>query len=212
MITRRSLGKLALGLLGAAALFGAQALAQDAPPAPLDKPGDVKIALVRYLSTGDFFQAYLSGVEAQAKALGVPIPYVFSTTQTERHWRALCEIVAPEGAVCAIDDFMTIEIGRLKAKSCSFHWEAMFARSMFATPSMIAQHRLLDEVAALVEAGRLRHTLTRHLGRIEATLAAQHEPELARMHVVRTPADAAALHMPPFMTPFLDYAFAQPFG
>jgi NADPH2:quinone reductase len=105
---------------------------------------------------------------AQCKALGMPFPYVFSTTQTERHWRAICEIVAPEGAVCAIDDFMSIEIGRLKAKSCAFHWEAMFARSMFATPGMIAQHRLLDEVATLVEAGRLRHTLTRHLGRIEA--------------------------------------------
>ena len=105
---------------------------------------------------------------AQARALGVPIPYVFSTTQTERHWRAICEIVAPQGAVCAIDDFMSIEIGRLKAKSCAFHWEAMFARSMFATADMTAQHRLLDEVAALVEAGRIRHTLTRRLGRIEA--------------------------------------------
>ena len=42
-------------------------------PAPFDKPGDVKIALVRYLSTGDFFQSYLSGVESQAKALGVDL-------------------------------------------------------------------------------------------------------------------------------------------
>ena len=111
---------------------------------------------------------HASDLAAQAKALGLSIPYVFATTQTERHWRAICEIVAPEGAVCAIDDFMSIEIGRLKAKSCAFHWEAMFARSMFATPNMIAQHRLLDEVAGLVEAGRLRHTLTRRLGRIEA--------------------------------------------
>jgi len=31
----------------------------------------VTIALVRYLSTGDFFQSYLGGVEAQAAALGV---------------------------------------------------------------------------------------------------------------------------------------------
>ena len=37
-------------------------MAQD-KPAPFDKPGNVKIALVRYLSTGDFFQSYLSGVE-----------------------------------------------------------------------------------------------------------------------------------------------------
>ena len=49
-------------------------------PAPFDNPGEVKIALVRYLSTGDFFQAYLSGVEAQAKALGVDLR-VFDSRQ-----------------------------------------------------------------------------------------------------------------------------------
>ena len=70
-ITRRTLGKLTLGLLGATA-FGTAALA-DSMPAPFDKPADVKIALVRYLSTGDFFQSYLSGVESQAKALGVDL-------------------------------------------------------------------------------------------------------------------------------------------
>jgi simple sugar transport system substrate-binding protein len=42
-------------------------------PEPFDKPGRVKIALVRYLSTGDFFEAYLVGVQAQAKALGVDL-------------------------------------------------------------------------------------------------------------------------------------------
>lgn len=46
--------------------------AQDRP-APFDNPSDVTIALVRYLSTGDFFQAYLSGVENQAAALGVEL-------------------------------------------------------------------------------------------------------------------------------------------
>ncbi|MER9266898.1 substrate-binding domain-containing protein [Mesorhizobium sp. M0195] len=71
-ITRRLLGKAALGLAGATLLMQLPAMAQDRP-APFDKPGGVKIALVRYLSTGDFFQAYLSGVEAQAKALGVDL-------------------------------------------------------------------------------------------------------------------------------------------
>ncbi len=55
------------------------ATAQDMP-APFDNAGEVKIALVRYLSTGDFFQAYLSGVEAQAKALGVDLR-VFDSRQ-----------------------------------------------------------------------------------------------------------------------------------
>ncbi len=69
-ISRRLLGKMAAALAGATMLLPAAAGAQD-KPAPFDNPGEVEIALVRYLSTGDFFQAYLSGVEAQAKALGV---------------------------------------------------------------------------------------------------------------------------------------------
>lgn len=55
------------------------ALAQGAP-APFDTPGDVTIALVRYLSTGDFFQSYLAGVEAQSAALGVNLR-VFDSRQ-----------------------------------------------------------------------------------------------------------------------------------
>jgi simple sugar transport system substrate-binding protein len=76
--TRRVLGRLGLALLGASVLSpvaGAQEM-----PAPFDNPGEVEIALVRYLSTGDFFQAYLSGVEAQAKALGVNLR-VFDSRQ-----------------------------------------------------------------------------------------------------------------------------------
>ncbi len=77
-ITRR----LALGLIAgitASASFVGSSVA-DTMPAPLDNPGDVKIALVRYLSTGDFFQAYLSGVEKQAEALGVNLR-VFDSRQ-----------------------------------------------------------------------------------------------------------------------------------
>ena len=62
----------ALGLIGAATFAATGAFAADMP-APFDNAGDVKIALVRYLSTGDFFQAYLSGVETQAAALGVDL-------------------------------------------------------------------------------------------------------------------------------------------
>lgn len=76
-ITRRTFSRLALA--AAAGLFAFPALAQDRP-APFDNPGDVRIALVRYLSTGDFFQAYLSGVEAQAAALGVDLR-VFDSRQ-----------------------------------------------------------------------------------------------------------------------------------
>ncbi|MDL2409000.1 substrate-binding domain-containing protein [Rhizobium calliandrae] len=41
-------------------------------PAPFDK-GDVKVALISYISAGDFFQAYQAGAEAQAKALDIDL-------------------------------------------------------------------------------------------------------------------------------------------
>ncbi|TCM52807.1 monosaccharide ABC transporter substrate-binding protein (CUT2 family) [Rhizobium sp. PP-F2F-G48] len=41
-------------------------------PAPFDK-GGVKVALVSYISAGDFFQAYQAGAQAQADALGIDL-------------------------------------------------------------------------------------------------------------------------------------------
>ncbi len=77
-MTRRGLATFVLGALGATAL-GSGAWA-DSKPAPFDHPEKVKIALVRYLSTGDFFQSYLAGVQSQAKALGVDL-HVFDSRQ-----------------------------------------------------------------------------------------------------------------------------------
>ena len=66
----KSLNSLIAGLCLAIAGFGTVLAGM---PAPLDDPGKVKIALVRYLSTGAFFQAYLGGVESQAEAMGVDL-------------------------------------------------------------------------------------------------------------------------------------------
>mgnify|MGYP005695564501 CR=1 FL=1 len=76
---RRSLLKLFSGSLLLPAALSSAVMAGDMP-APFDTASDVKIALVRFLSTGDFFQAYLSGVETQAAALGVDLR-VFDSRQ-----------------------------------------------------------------------------------------------------------------------------------
>jgi simple sugar transport system substrate-binding protein len=73
----KNLNSLIAGLCLAIAGFGTVLAGM---PAPLDDPGKVKIALVRYLSTGDFFQAYLGGVESQAEAIGVDLR-VFDSRQ-----------------------------------------------------------------------------------------------------------------------------------
>ena len=59
---RRTILKILGGSLLLPAALSTTVTAGDMP-APFDNAGDVKIALVRFLSTGDFFQAYLSGVE-----------------------------------------------------------------------------------------------------------------------------------------------------
>ena len=77
-ISRRTFSKLTLAAFGAGAL-GSTAGAGSLP-APFDKPGSVRMALVRYLSTGDFFDSYLAGAKEQAEALGVDLQ-VFDSRQ-----------------------------------------------------------------------------------------------------------------------------------
>lgn len=72
MIGRRTL--LATAATVTLAALAAPTLAAGLPsaPAPFDK-GGVRIALISYLSAGDFFQAYQSGAQAQARALGIDL-------------------------------------------------------------------------------------------------------------------------------------------
>jgi NADPH:quinone reductase-like Zn-dependent oxidoreductase len=46
--------------------------------------------------------------------------------------------------------------------------DPMFSRTAFATPDMARQHTVLNEIADLVDAGKLRTTLTRIVGPIRA--------------------------------------------
>jgi simple sugar transport system substrate-binding protein len=71
MTRRFSHWSIGAALVGAVAI-PALAAGLAGAPAPFDK-GGVKLALVSYISAGDFFEAYQSGAEAQAKALGVDL-------------------------------------------------------------------------------------------------------------------------------------------
>ena len=112
----------------------------------------------------------------QVEALGLGAPgFVFSTTQTRQHLADIVELIAPQGRFGLIDDPGELNAMPFKLKAVSIHWELMFTRSLFATPDMAEQSRLLNEVAALVDAGRIRSTATEVAGRIDAaTLRAAH--------------------------------------
>ena len=112
----------------------------------------------------------------QVEALGLGAPgFVFSTTQTGQHLADIVELIAPQGRFGLIDDPGELNAMPFKLKAVSLHWELMFTRSLFETPDMAEQGRLLNEVAALVDAGRIHTTATEVAGKIDAaTLRAVH--------------------------------------
>jgi zinc-binding alcohol dehydrogenase family protein len=97
-----------------------------------------------------------------------PVGLVASLTNTGDHYKALADIMAPQGKYGLIDDPAEFNVAAFKGKSISVHWESMFTRSSFQTPDMIAQHNLLNDVADLIDKGVLRTTLDQNFGTINS--------------------------------------------
>jgi NADPH:quinone reductase-like Zn-dependent oxidoreductase len=97
-----------------------------------------------------------------------PVALIASLTNTDQHYKALADIIAPQGKYGLIDDPPEFNVSVFKGKAVSIHWESMFTRSSFQTPDMIAQHNLLNDVADLIDKGVLRTTLDQTFGTINA--------------------------------------------
>ncbi len=86
-----------------------------------------------------------------------------------RHWATAVELIRPQGGIVTIDDTnLPMPMETMKTKAASLHWEFMFARAMHQTSDMIEQHRLLTWVAAEIDAGRMRTTVSEVLSPINA--------------------------------------------
>jgi zinc-binding alcohol dehydrogenase family protein len=97
------------------------------------------------------------------------VEFIASLTHTEQHWDAIIDAAAPQGHVGLIDDLSgPIDVMKLKRKALTLHWEMMFTRPLFGTADVAEQGRLLARVAALVDAGRLRTTVSKQLSPINA--------------------------------------------
>ncbi len=108
-------------------------------------------------------------LDKQVRQLGIgDIDYVFSTHTDARVWAEIARFIAPQGRLGLIDDPEPLDLRVFKGKSVSIHWEAMFTRPMFQTADMIRQHEILNEIAAMADAGTLRATAAQHLGTINA--------------------------------------------
>ncbi|MBE1440859.1 zinc-binding alcohol dehydrogenase family protein [Paenibacillus sp. OAS669] len=108
----------------------------------------------------DYVINHFEAFVPQLKAVGFDqVDYILCLNSTEKHWTNMAEAIAPQGKICSIvetDELLNLTL--LKNKSVTFVWELMFTRSMYQTPDMIEQHKLLNEVARLVDEGVLRTT------------------------------------------------------
>lgn len=113
----------------------------------------LKLGAKTVLGRGDL------AAEVEAAGLG-EFDAIYCTTHMEEHWTAMARVVAPQGSVCLIDDpSEPLDITAFKQKAVRLCWEFMFARPLFATPDMARQGEILQQVAELIDAGRVHPTL-----------------------------------------------------
>jgi len=119
--------------------------------------------------------------------IGAPA-FVFSTTHTEQHASDIAELIAPQGRFGFIDDPKALDVMLFKRKAVSIHHELMFTRSLYGTPDMDEQGKILNSLAVLVDDGKIRTTLTEKLSPINAanlkTVHALSESGAARGKIV----------------------------
>ncbi len=106
----------------------------------------------------------------QIHSLGLPPPdYIFLITHEHQHWHNMVQLLAPEGAIGIIERGQPLEIGPLMQKCGSLHTEYMFSRGILQTPTISAQHRILEAIAYLIDNNTLQTTMTTNYGTINAT-------------------------------------------
>jgi len=111
--------------------------------------------------------------------------YLLCFSSSDAYWPQFPGLVKPQGKIgMIVRTTRPVDLAILHDKSITVCLEGMFTRSTFQTPDMEAQHALLEEAAALVEAGVLKGTMTQNLGRIDAANLRRAHKMLEEGHVV----------------------------
>ncbi|MDK1196522.1 zinc-binding alcohol dehydrogenase family protein [Cronobacter dublinensis] len=92
------------------------------------------------------------------------VDYIFILNDTDGHWAAVSQLIAPQGHICSIvENAHPLDQDALKSKSAALHWEFMYTRSMYQTADMARQGEILNEVAKLADAGEVDSALSETL-------------------------------------------------
>ena len=92
------------------------------------------------------------------------VDYIFCLNDTDGHWDAMSQLIAPQGHICTIvENEKPLSMDQLKLKSAALHFEFMYTRSMFTTPDIARQGEILDATASLLDEGKLSGSLSKTL-------------------------------------------------
>jgi NADPH2:quinone reductase len=107
---------------------------------------------------------------AQTRALGLTqVDAVLILNAMDRHFPAASELVRPQGGICSIvEPKHPLDMALLRRKSGTLSWELMFTRSVYQTPDMIEQHRILSRLSDLIDHGVLQCPLHEDLSPLTA--------------------------------------------
>ncbi|MCW1875653.1 zinc-binding alcohol dehydrogenase family protein [Erwinia sp. INIA-01] len=105
------------------------------------------------------------------------VDYIFCLNDTDGHWSAMSQIVAPQGQICTIvENEKPLSMDQLKLKSAALHFEFMYTRSMFTTDDIARQGEILDATAKLLDEGEIATSLSKTLhGLSVETLTEAHQ-------------------------------------
>lgn len=126
----------------------------------------------------DYVLDHSEPLSAEFAAAGMKgITDVASLTHTDEYFDEVVSMMRPQGRFALIDDpVKPLDISAMKQKSISLHWEFMFTRAMFKTDDMARQGEILNQVADLIDEGKIRSSLNQTLSPINAeTLSKAHE-------------------------------------
>ncbi len=122
----------------------------------------------------------------QYRNLNIDKPdYILCCGDTDQHFDAMAALIAPEGMICSlVNSKKSYDMNVLKTKSAGFIWEFMFTRPMFKTNNMTAHHNILNNIATLLDEGKIISTLRHTLGPITPQNISQAHRQLLSGHTL----------------------------
>lgn len=87
------------------------------------------------------------------------VDYILVFTAVDPHWQSIVKLIKPFGHIATITNFSE-NLNLLKPKAASFHWEYMFAKSLYNMKDLASQGEYLADIAKWLDEGKIKTTVS----------------------------------------------------